>query len=131
MATLDINLPVPSPLRLDESGTVRIGQTRVTLDTVVGEFEAGESPEHIAQDYPTITLTEVYCVIGFFLHHQEAVRAYLAEREQLAADVRQRLSALRQVSEEDFGAELRRRWGELQAARGAVALTEAGGHSAG
>jgi hypothetical protein len=34
----------PSPLRVDEGGTIRVGATRVTLDTLIAAFGAGATP---------------------------------------------------------------------------------------
>jgi hypothetical protein len=38
MAIADTLIAKPPPLRLDESGTLRVGGTRVTLDTVVAAW---------------------------------------------------------------------------------------------
>ena len=39
----------PIPLRMDSDGVVRVGKTRVTLDTVVAAFVEGATAEEIAQ----------------------------------------------------------------------------------
>jgi uncharacterized protein (DUF433 family) len=67
----------PVPLRLDTGGTFRVGQTRVTLDTVVATFESGATAEEIALRCPTLELADVYAVIGYYLRHKEEVEAYL------------------------------------------------------
>jgi uncharacterized protein (DUF433 family) len=77
------------PLVKDSDGVVRVGNTRVTLDTVVGAFREGMTAEAIAEQYPSLQLADVYSVIGYYLHHQAKVEAYLQERERLAAQVRQ------------------------------------------
>src|SRR5215204_2572614 len=46
------DLPIgtdPVPLRADEDGAVRVGGTRVTLDSVVTAFREGETAEGIKQ----------------------------------------------------------------------------------
>ena len=48
------------PLRLDAQGTIRVGQSRVTLDTVIGAFHQGASPEAIARQFPAVTLAELH-----------------------------------------------------------------------
>ncbi len=78
-----------APLVTDRDGVVRVGQTRVTLDTVVAAFREGATSEEITQQYPTLQLREVYAVIAYYLSHQGAVDAYLHERERLGAQVRQ------------------------------------------
>jgi uncharacterized protein (DUF433 family) len=77
------------PLRADADGVVRVGATRVTLDTVIGAYEDGATAEQIAQQYPAVTLAEIYATIAFYLTHTPSVRAYLERREELAAAVRQ------------------------------------------
>jgi uncharacterized protein (DUF433 family) len=74
----------PSVLRLDSTGTIRIGQTRVTLDTLVSVHHQGYTPEQILQSYPSLTLPEIYSALGYYLRHQEELDSYLAKREQQA-----------------------------------------------
>ncbi len=78
----------PIPLKTDDSGVIRVGQTRVTLDTVVTAFLTGCMAEEIWEQYPSLQLSDVYSVIGYYLRHQQEVDAYLAERRRLAAKVR-------------------------------------------
>ena len=42
------------PLQADEDGVVRVGKTRVTLDTVVAAFSDGATAEEIVQQYPIL-----------------------------------------------------------------------------
>ncbi|MFN8539302.1 MAG: DUF433 domain-containing protein [Thermomicrobiales bacterium] len=78
-----------APLVTDRDGVVRIGQTRVTLDTVVAAFHEGATAEEIAQQYPTLQLGEIYGVIAYYLSHRDAVETYLYERERLGTQVRE------------------------------------------
>ncbi len=79
------------PLRTDSQGVIRVGQTRVTLDTVIGAFKQGASPETIASQYPAVTLVEVYAVIAYYLQHPAEIDAYLREREADAEHIRREL----------------------------------------
>ena len=76
------------PLRKDGDGVVRVGETRVTLDTVVGAFCDGATAEEIIQRYPSLKLADVYHVIGFYLQRQTEVEEYLQQRSILAKAVR-------------------------------------------
>lgn len=80
------------PLRTDKSGVIRVGNSRVLLELVIRSFQDGASPETIVQRYPTLSLSDVYTTIGYYLRHQQEINAYLKEREQLAEAVRQKLS---------------------------------------
>jgi uncharacterized protein (DUF433 family) len=83
----------PPPLRADPDGVVRIGGTRVTLDTVVAAFQAGASAEEICEDFPVLRLGDVYRAIAFFLEHRSAVESYLEDRRAHAQRVRQEVEA--------------------------------------
>jgi uncharacterized protein (DUF433 family) len=68
------------PLRTDPAGVVRVGNTRVTLDTVISAFRDGSTAEEIVQQYPSLNLADVYCVIGYYLRRTSEVDAYLQKR---------------------------------------------------
>ena len=87
--TLSI-VAVPPPLTVDPDGVVRVGKTRVTLDTVVLAFHDGATAEEIAQQYPSLALADVYAVIGYYLQRRDEVEEYLRERQRGAAEVRRR-----------------------------------------
>ncbi len=86
--------PESPPLREDETGAIRVGSSRVLLETVLRAFQDGASPESIVHRYSTLSLSDVYNTIGYYLRHQDAVEAYLRQREQLASSVQQRLSSI-------------------------------------
>ncbi len=77
------------PLAPDARGVIRVGGSRVTLDTVASAFERGATPEEIVQQYPTLGLADVYSVLGYLLRHQAEVGAYLCQQAARAAVVRQ------------------------------------------
>jgi uncharacterized protein (DUF433 family) len=82
-------LSIPSPLRLAEGGRVlRVGETRVTLDTVVSAYRSGASAEEIASAYPSLGLADVYAVLAYYLQNEVEVASYLARREEEARNVR-------------------------------------------
>jgi uncharacterized protein (DUF433 family) len=91
--TLTLEQEIP-PLHEDETGAIRVGNTRVLLELVIRAFQDGASPESIVQRYSSLSLSDVYLTIGYYLRHRDAVEAYLAQREQLAESVRQRLSSV-------------------------------------
>jgi uncharacterized protein (DUF433 family) len=87
------------PLRTDSSGGLRVGDSRVLYELVVRAFQDGATPETIVQRYSTLALGDVYAVIGYYLRHQDEVNAYLAEREQKAQSVRQRIERMQDLSD--------------------------------
>ncbi len=81
--------PERVPISTDADGVIRVGGTRVTLDTLVAAFDFGATAEEITHQYPSIALADVYSVIAYYLRHQSDVRAYLAERQKQATQVRE------------------------------------------
>jgi uncharacterized protein (DUF433 family) len=55
--------------------------TRISLDSVVYSFLNGESAESIAQNFPLLSLEQVYGAIAFYLANQSLIDAYLEEGE--------------------------------------------------
>src|SRR5437763_7841483 len=68
-------------VRQDESGVFRVGSTRVMLDSVVAAFHQGHSPETIKQQYPALTLEEVYGSIAYYLANTKEIDAYLQKQD--------------------------------------------------
>lgn len=79
----------PTPLRLDASGVVRVGNTRVTLDTVLAAYHQGASAEEIAVRYDSLSLADIHAVIAYCLRHPDDVESYLAGRNAAAKDARE------------------------------------------
>ena len=79
----------PVPLRTDERGVLRVGKTRVPLDTVVYAFNQGASAEEIVMSYPSLELGDVYAVVNYYLHNRAEVDAYLSQREGESARIRE------------------------------------------
>ena len=78
----------PAPLKTNADGVVRVGNTRVTLDTVIAVFNQGTTAEEIVYRYPSLRLADVYATIGFYLNHQQEVETYLQLRQQQAQKIR-------------------------------------------
>jgi len=64
-----------------EAGVLRIGDSRVSLDTVITAFGQGATPEQIVEDYDSLELAEVYAVISYYLQNRDEVENYLARRK--------------------------------------------------
>src|SRR4051794_29520070 len=111
-----MNLPVEAesiPIRVDG----RIGNSRVTLDTVIYEFDNGADPESIVHAYPTLDLADVYAVITYYLRHRQQVKDYLRERKVEAAKLRQEIEA-RQPDRDQLRAKLLARRGRQEDGHG-------------
>lgn len=73
---------------MDDDGGVRIIGSRVMLDSIVDEFKRGATAEQILEDFPSLTLREVYGAIAYYLEHTEAVESYLRERVAAGEEMR-------------------------------------------
>ena len=90
--------PQPVPLQRDAAGVWRVAGTRVPLDAVLASYQAGRTPEQIAEAFDTLPLAAIYQVIGYYLSHRENVEAYLREAETQANQVRQWIEERQQPS---------------------------------
>jgi len=88
MATTLHIQPLPLPLTLGKDGVARVGGTRVTLDTVVRAFNRGATAEEIAQQYPSLSLSDVYATISYYLQYRDEVDRYLEKRRKYAQAVK-------------------------------------------
>ena len=83
-----------SYVRQDEHGVLRVGDTRVMLDSVVAAFHQGHSAETIAQQYPALSLEEVYGAIAYYLANQTEVDQYLLRQDELWKQGRETANAV-------------------------------------
>ncbi len=76
------------PLQMTSQGVVRVGGTRVTLDTVIRAFRAGATAEQIVLRYPSLDLADAYATIAYYLRNRDEVDGYLERRSRDADRVR-------------------------------------------
>ncbi len=81
----------PVPLTTDGHGVMRVGDTRISLDTVIFAFKQGSTPEEIVADYSTLNLSDVYAVITYYLQNQTEVEDYLQLRQVQRDEVRREM----------------------------------------
>jgi uncharacterized protein (DUF433 family) len=64
------------------NGGFYVAGTRVSLDSIVYSFKAGDSPETIRQNFSSLTLEQVYGAIAFYLAHGQEVDSNIGEGEE-------------------------------------------------
>ena len=79
------------PLIEDNTGAIRVGNSRVLWELVIRAFEDGASPESIVQRFSTLSLSDVYSTISYYLRNRETVEDYLIFREELGNKVEQKI----------------------------------------
>lgn len=72
----------PVPIETGADDVMRVRGTRVPVETVVHAFRDGATAEEIAQRYSSLSLADVYQVIGYYLRHRAEMDAYVVERDQ-------------------------------------------------
>ncbi|MGA1283328.1 MAG: DUF433 domain-containing protein [Prochlorothrix sp.] len=86
-----------------------ISGTRISLDSIIHAFQQGLSPESITQNYPLLTLEQVYGALTFYLANRADLEAYLQAEEKQFVQMPQPL----QTDAPDL-------YAKLQAAKGQV-----------
>ena len=88
---------------------IRIKGTRVGIESVLYEYiHRDQSPEAIAERFPTLSLEQVYASILYYLQHRPTMDAYLADwlewsyrvREEQAQDLSPFVAQLQALREQ-------------------------------
>ena len=75
----DINTSMHTVYVEQREGGYWVAGTRVSLDSIVYAFLAGQTAESIAQSFPVLSLEQVYGAIAFYLANRSEIDAYLAK----------------------------------------------------
>jgi uncharacterized protein (DUF433 family) len=65
-------------------GVYRVGDTRVSLDSLVYLFREGMSAESMVECYPALTFEQVHGALAFYLGNQKEIDLYVAEGQRTA-----------------------------------------------
>lgn len=71
--------PLDVPLMESETGAVVVKGADVCLEDLIAHFERGDNLDAIAARY-NLRLSQIYCVLAYYLDHRKDVEAYLARR---------------------------------------------------
>ncbi len=99
------------PLDQDGEGSVRLAGSRITLDTLVAAFKTGHTAEQIQDSFPSLSLSQIYGALAWYLDHQADAEEYLKEREAEANALRQEIEGRPEYSK--LREKIRRRRAEL------------------
>jgi len=72
-----------------------------------------DAPEEICQDFPSLSLSQVYCVIAYYLTHKDHVDIYIHEQQQASEELHKEL----ETRHAHFLADLRQRAWDRHAVR--------------
>lgn len=93
-----------------QDGNLYVGTSRVTLDSILIPWQAGQTPEQIQADFPGLPLADIYGAIAYYLRNREEVDAWLHEGEELY----ERQRAVQQAANPEFYARMRERMVEAR-----------------
>jgi uncharacterized protein (DUF433 family) len=83
-----------APLNQDERGSIRVTGSRVTLDTVLHRFHAGDTVDLIHESFPTVSVPQIKAIIEWYHNHQAEADEYIyvrdAEAERLLQELKSR-----------------------------------------
>ena len=83
----------PVPLRVDERGTIYVGDSRVTLDVVIDYWRSGMRPEEIARGLNTLSLADILAALAYYHRHRAEVDAYLSAGERKSESLRSEIES--------------------------------------
>lgn len=70
-------------------GAYRLTGSRVSLDSIVYDWWNGLSPESIVENFPTLTLEQVYGAIAYYLAHKDEVDAQIRRNREKFDELRE------------------------------------------
>jgi len=83
----------------------------VTLHTIIGCMQVGDTPEEIHEGFPTVTLAQINTIIDWYLNNQMVADEHLREYEAEGERIRKEIES--QPEYQARRAELRRRIAQL------------------
>ena len=78
----------PSLIYLDAQGKPRIVGTGIKVRIVAEWFRAGRTPEQMKEAWAHVPLAGIYSAIAYYLDHQAAIDAEIAELQRFADELR-------------------------------------------
>ncbi len=90
----------------ERDGRAYLRGSRVPLTALAALWSDGASPEAIVENYPTVTLAQVFGGLAFYLEHREQIDRHWREDQAAFAAA----NAAQRVAEPDRSADLQRRF---------------------
>jgi len=87
--TKRFNFPHTVPLVQWECGTIRVRNSRVTLDTIVHRMQVGDTVETIHDGFPTVSVSQITEILAWYFENKAEADEYLQQREAEAERIRQ------------------------------------------
>ena len=82
---------ISNAVRLAE-GVLKVGDSRVSLDSIIYAFNDGNDAAEIQQDFNSLSLAQVHAAIAYYLHNKADIDQYLQRREEESDRLREKYS---------------------------------------
>jgi len=87
--TKRFNFPETVPLVQWECGTIRVRNSRVSLDTIVIRTRMGDTVKRIHSGFPTVSVSQIKEILAWYEDHKAEADEYLQQREAEGERIRQ------------------------------------------
>lgn len=104
---IKLELKQTTPLVQEEDGTIHVIGSRITLDTLVGNYKKGATAEQIQDSFPSLSLKDIHATIAYYFEHKTEVENYLKQRYEEADALRIKIES--ELDAESFRAKMRER----------------------
>jgi uncharacterized protein (DUF433 family) len=94
-------------------GEFFVGDSRVTVQTIVANWQRRVTPEEIQAAFPSLSLVEIYGTITYYLEHQAALDEHFRDTSEMLAEHQAAVEA----KHPEFFADMRARLAAYRAAR--------------
>jgi uncharacterized protein (DUF433 family) len=89
----------------EREGEYYASRTRVPVGVIVAAWKRGDAPERIVEQFPSLSLADVYGVITYYLDHERELEAHFAQLR----DEEERARQAARAKDPEFYADLQRR----------------------
>ena len=105
METKRFTFPDTVPLVQWEDGSIRVRNSRVTLETIVIRSRMGDTVERIHSGYPTVLVSQIKQILAWYFDNKAEVDEYIQQGEEEAERIWQRIESqpgYKKVSREEL-----------------------------
>ena len=93
MTTKQIQIPETVPLVQWEDGSIRLRNSRLTLDLIVGRVNLGQTAEEIHDSFPSATVTQINEIRAWYFDNKAEADDYIAEGEREFEELRKKIES--------------------------------------
>lgn len=103
-------MQVASKYVQERDGDLYVGDSRVSVYSVIASWQQGYSPEEVQNGFPHLSLLDIYGTITYYLEHRAELDAHFRELDALFA----RRKAETEAKNPEFYAMMRERFATLK-----------------